>query len=335
MNNVMEEYVLYTKKCLNKYVKLIYGNKYDKKISNQFIDAYINVRYSNYIDEDTKTLTLSKKIGYVLDNTMRELVCECPKNKEVVITILRKFSNYFFSLDQLYLLESQKKAILKIAQERKRFFDLEEESFISEFNFMLREDIKKKKEYLDNFNSNMFFLDYKKIEKNTYFVNLNNNITFSEIYSDAIIKKVAEKDTIGEDLTSITIFQICSTIINDLIGCNFAKVYYLYLPYTFFDKKAKLNRIFKIIDSPFIQDKLSLIITYECFMRYKSYVRDFMRQGFVFSLYLDDSFDYSSENIELLELFNKIFINSSKYYFKDMKKSVKIKDRIVSVDEVK
>ena len=60
-----------------------------------------------------------------------------------------------------------------------------------------------------------------------------------------------------------------------------------------------------------------------------------MIKGFFFAIILDDSFDYSSENIQYLELFEKIFLDFSKYYYKDMKKSVKIRDRIVSVDEVK
>lgn len=336
MNNVMEEYILFTKKCLHKYVKLIYDTKYDKKIATQYIDAYISVRYSNYIDEETKSLTLSKKISYALDDVMKSMTCEFPKNKEIIITTLRKFANYFFSLDQLYLLESQKKAIYKIDLERRRFFKImEEDNFVDEFYTMLRADIKTKKEYLDNFNSNLFFLNLKKVGKNEYFAQLDNKIVFPEIYSEEAIRKVAERDTICEDLTSINFFQVTTTIINDLVGCNFAKMYYSYLPDTFFDKKTKLSRIFKIVDNPFIQERFTLVITYKCFMRYKSYVREYMRQGFVFALYLDSSFEYNSENIELLELFNKIFIDPSKYYYKDMKKRAKIKDRIVSIDEVK
>lgn len=336
MNNVMEEYILFTKKCLHKYIKMIYDTSYDKKIASQYIDAYVNVRYSNYINEETKTLTLSKKIGYVLDEAMRNMTCEYPKNKEVFITTLRKFVNYFFSLDQLYLLDSQKKAIEKINLERRRFFKLtDEDDFVNEFYIVLRDDIKKRKEYLDNFNSNLFFLNLKKIDKNEYFSQLENKIIFPEIYSEEAIKKVSERDTVGEDLTSINFFQITATIVNDLVGCNFAKTYYAYLPDTFFDKKTKLNRIFNIVDSPFVQDRFVLVITYKCFMRYKSYVREYMRKGFAFSLYLDSSFEYTSENTEFLELFKKIFIDPKKYYYKDMKKRAKIKDRIVNIDEVK
>ena len=34
------------------------------------------------------------------------------------------------------------------------------------------------------------------------------------------------------------------------------------------------------------------------------------------------------------ELFDKIIIDGNKYYYKDMKKRGKIKDRIITVDEV-
>jgi hypothetical protein len=60
-----------------------------------------------------------------------------------------------------------------------------------------------------------------------------------------------------------------------------------------------------------------------------------MRQGFHFALYLDDTFEYCTENLEYLELFENILIQSSKYYYKDMEKNAKINKRIISVNEVK
>lgn len=336
MVNVMDEYLLYTEKSFHNYMKLIFGNKYEKKLVSPFIEVYLNVRYSNYLDEESTTLSLSKKINKALDETMRELISENTKDKELIIVSLKRFSTYFYNLDQLYFLESQKKAIEKIKEDRMKLLKIEDDgSFVSEFNALLNKDIKAKKEYLDNFGSNIFYLDYKKIAKNEFYVSLKNKIVFPDIYSESAIEKVGSKDVIGEDLTVINFLQVCSTIINDLINCNFEKIYYVNLPETFFDKKVKLGRILKTVDNGFIQDKLRIVIDFKCFKRYKSYVTECMRNGFVFCLYLDDTFEYSSENIEFMELFEKIFINSDKYYFKDMKKSVKIKDRIVSIGEVK
>lgn len=335
MINVMDEYVSYTVKCFHKYFKMIYGNKYDKKLSSEFIDSYINVRYSNYIDEYNKKLSLQRKISKVLDDTTKELLSENDKSKENIINSLRIFTGYFYNLDQLYLLESQKKTIDKISEDRCKIFGIEDDDFTSSFSEALREDIKKRKEYLESFDSNMFELDYKKMTKNELLVELKNNIVFPELYSDVAIAKAAAKDSISEDLTAILFLQISSVIVNDLISCDFDKTYYAFMPNSFFDKKVKVARLFNIIDNIFVQDRFRVVISYECFVRYKTYVTEFMRNGFIFALYLDDSFDYSSKNIEFLELFDKILLNSSKYYYKDMKNNGKIKDRIVNIDEVK
>lgn len=335
MPNIMDEYILFMEKCFHKYLKLIYGDLYDKKLSSRYIEAYLNVRYSNYLDEESKMVPLNRKISKALDDTMVSLLKEFSKEKEKNITTLKRFSGYFYNLDQLYLLESQKKAIEKINEDRKKYLNIDDENFINDFSALLREDIKNKKDYLEGFGSNTFYLEYKKIDKNEIYASLANKINFPEIYSEIAINKVAQKDVVGEDLTAINFLQISNTIAYDLIGCNFDKTYYSYLPDSFFDKKVKLSRIMKIVDNPFVQDRFRIIITYKCFNRYKSYVTEYMRQGFMFGLYLDDTFDYSSNNIELLELFEKIFIVTNKYYYKDMKNSAKIKDRIISVDEVK
>lgn len=335
MPNIMDEYILFMEKCFHKYLKLIYGDLYDKKLSSRYIEAYLNVRYSNYLDEESKMVPLNRKISKALDDTMVSLLKEFSKEKEKNITTLKRFSGYFYNLDQLYLLESQKKAIEKINEDRKKYLNIDDENFINDFSALLREDIKNKKDYLEGFGSNTFYLEYKKIDKNEIYASLANKINFPEIYSEVAINKVAQKDVVGEDLTAINFLQISNTIAYDLIGCNFDKTYYSYLPDSFFDKKVKLSRIMKIVDNPFVQDRFRIIITYKCFNRYKSYVTEYMRQGFMFGLYLDDTFDYSSNNIELLELFEKIFIVTNKYYYKDMKNSAKIKDRIISVDEVK
>lgn len=335
MVNIMGEYTKFNEKCFHKYLKLIFDNKYDKKIAQEFIEAYIEIRYSDYIDEESTKVSFNKKISKVLDDTYKKLIAE---NDEKLITLIkhfRHFADYLFTLDQLYLLESQKKTIEKIAADRTKLLELSEDKFIITLYDMLREDIKKKKDFLDSFDSTMFYLEMKKISKTEFGVELANKLVFPELYSETAIKKVAARDNISEDIGLITFMQITKMIIMDLIECNFEKKYFAYVPSSFFSKKVKLTRLLNVIDSPYVEEKLRCVITYDCFVKYKNNVMDFMREGFVFGIYLDDSFDYSSENIEFLELFDKIFIKSDKYYYKDMKNNVKIRDRIVSVDEVK
>lgn len=335
MINVMDEYVQFNKKCFHKYLKLILDKEYNKSICDELIEAYVNVRYSNYLDEDTIKYTLDKKIEKSLDLAVERLLYELAPKYEPMIRNSRHFSSYLNELDQLYLLEAQKRASEKIYNDRVRVYGNEDSEFIKKLNDMLMQDTKKRKEYLDSFESPTFSLEYKQMGKNELKVELKYNIQFPELYSAAAIKKVAERDNINEDLTTIGFLELASVIINDLACCDFDKIYYMDLPKSFFEKKIKISRLFTVIDNVYFQDKLRLLINFECFSKFKSSVTEYMRQGFVFGIVLDETFDYSTQNTEFLELFDKILINPDKYYYKDMKNSGKIKDRIVSIVEVK
>ncbi len=335
MLNVMDEYILFTNKCFHKYLELILKDGYKKKICEEFINAYLNVRYSDYLDEASKKLPLPNKVTKAIELTSKELIKNYPEDKEV-IELTALFISYFYSLDQLYILEAQKKTVDEISKDRTKLLGLKD-NFVNEFNAMLRDDIKKRKDYLSSFESEVFSLDLKPYDTkdgNQIEAKLVNNIKFPDLYSEVAIKRAEEGEVISEDLVSITFLQVSALIISDAITCEFDKVYYVKLMDSLFDKKTKLNRVFNIIDNGFVQDRIRIIIDYKCFERYKSYVMELIRNGFVFVLNLDESFNYSSDNIEYLELFDKILINSSKYYYKDMKNNGKIKNRIISVNEV-
>lgn len=335
MINVMDEYVQFNKKCFHKYLKLILDKEYNKSICDELIEAYVNVRYSNYLDEESERLTLDKKIEKSLDLAVERLLYELAPKYEPIIRNSCYFAPYLYDLDQLYLLEAQKRATEKIYMDRVKVYKTEDLDFIRNLNDMLMQDTRKRKEFLDSFESPTFSLEYHKMGKSELKVELKNNITFPELYSEAAIKKVAERDNISEDLTTIGFLELASVIINDIACCDFEKIYYIDLPMSFFEKKIKISRLFTIIDNVFFQDKVRILINYECFSRFKGSVTEYMRQGFVFGLVLDESFNYSTENIEFLELFDKILMSPDKYYYKDMKNSGKIKDRIVNIAEVK
>ena len=333
MVSVINEYLTYTENCFDKYMKMIFDTNYNKKLVEPFIDTYISIRYSDYLDESNKKLSLLKKISKGLDLTCEHVVSENTDDAKLVESI-RIFIGYFYYLDQLYLLESQKKIISTIASERKKLLGISDAKFETELGNEVRNDIKKRKEFLENFESSTFSVELNEFDTNKYLVSLKDDITFPDLYSDVAIERTREKDVINGDYTQIKLLQVSSIVINNFLSCDFEKTYYVDLPKSFFDKKTKLNRLIKTIDSVYIQDKIILVVTYACFKRYKTYVTELMRSGFIIAIKLDDSFDYNSENIEFMELFEKIFINSDKYYYKDMKKNVKIKNRVVSIGEV-
>ena len=150
----MEEYITFTKKCFNNYLKKILGKQYNKEIVEEFLDTYITVRYSNYLDEASNKLSLVQKISKAIEDKKKELIKNDSDLKENIENTAL-FVDYFYYLDQLYILESQKKTIDDILELRKKVLDLKDD-FNSQFFINLRDDTKKKKDFLMSFESDVF-----------------------------------------------------------------------------------------------------------------------------------------------------------------------------------
>ena len=332
MVNIMDEYVSYNKKVINNYMKLILESKYKKELVEPFTEVYLNTRYTSYTEEG-EVPNLTKRLNLVINQKALELRNDDNKN---YISFLVSVYKRVPALEQLYFLVNQKKAVNDISELRKRYFGLVDDDFIEKFNTCLREDIKKRKDFLDSFNSDVFYLSISKIAKNNnmLYVLVKNKIKFPSLYSEDAILKVAQKDVILEDTLLIGYNLLAIDVLNELLNCNYDKKYYIDFPSSILEKKTKLNRLLGVIDNEFMLDKIRLIIDFKCFKRYRTYILELMRAGFVFAIYLDESFDFCSDNVEYLVTFEKIFMEKDKYYYKDMLKDGKIKDRIVIVDGV-
>ena len=311
MINIMNEYTAFTKRCLNSYMKFILDKQYDKGIVNRYIDKYIEIRYSNYLDENTIKDTLAKKITKGIKDTTIALEEKLPANKENIIKNTEKIFKYVNSLDSSYFLESHNKVIENIGIIRRDILELDNNNFSNALDKMLREE-----------------------SSNLLRVNVKDNIKFPELYSDIAIDKARHKDSISEDIITIGYILTTVEIINNLISNNFNNTYYLPLPTSIFNKTTKKNRLLSIIDNEYILEHISLVITFNAFQQNKSNVVELMHKGYMFTIALDKTFDYCSENLEYLEMFSNIFMLKDKYYYKDMLKNGKLGKRIIIVDEV-
>ena len=335
MVNIMTEYINYTKKCFTNYMKYILGNNYDKGIVTKFTDTYIDIRYSNYLDK-ANDLPITKKIIKGINIVSEELQKDLPEKKTPLIKNIERIYKYAYNLDSLYFLEQHTKVIKTISNLREELFKIEDEDFIPTFDKMLREDIRKKREFLNAFDSDTFSLAKSKINKtaNNIRVEVKNNIKFPELYSELAIEKTRNKDNIFEDIQSIGLSMVTKEVIEELINNKFDNEYYIRLPKSIFDKQKKKTAMLNIIDNEYIIEHINLIITFDCFTRYRTYIMQLMHEGYQFSLSLDKTFEYSSDNLEYLEVFSKIFMLKDKYYYKDMMNNGKINKRIIIVDEV-
>ena len=336
MINIMNEYTTYTKRILNNYMKYILDKYYDKGIVNNYIDKYIEVRYSNYLDESTAKDTLTKKISKGLMDVTASLEKSLPESKIDKIKTIERVFKYVHSLDSLYILEAQSKTIENISIIRSELLKEEDEGFSSTFDKMLKEDIKRKKEFLDSFTSDTFSLVKTRLNKssNLLRVKIKDNIKFPELYSDIAIDKARHKDSINEDIVTISYVLTTIEIINNILSNNFNTTYFLPLPKSIFSKTTKRARLLSIIDNEYILEHVNLVITFDTFKLYKNTIIELLHNGYLFTIALDDSFNYCSENLEYLEIFTNILMLKDKYYYKDMLKNGKLGKRIIIVDEV-
>ena len=336
MINIMNEYTTYTKKCLTNYMHYILDKHYDKGIVNRYIDKYIDVRYSNYLDEATAKDTLNKKIIKGITETTSSLEDTLPNNKIDKIKAIEKTFKYVYSLDSSYFLEGHNKTIENLSIIRADLLKEDDPNFTTTLNKMLREDIKRRKEFLDSFSSETFSLVKTKLNKssNLIKISIKDKIRFPELYSDIAIEKARKKDSINEDIITIGYILTTVEIVNNLLNNNFSNIYYLPLPTSIFSKSTKKNRLLSIVDNEFVIEHLNLIVTFDAFKNNKNTIIELMHKGFMFTIALDKTFEYCSENLEYLEMFTNIFMLKDKYYYKDMTKNGKLGKRIIIVDEV-
>ncbi len=336
MANIMNEYLTYTEKSLNNYMKYILSTHYDKGIVTRFIGTYIDIRYSNYADGYSENAPIAKKIEHGIGVTSKELQNTIPDKKKDIIKKIEEIIKEVFTLDSLYILEQQTKTIEKIEKMRNSFFEIEDSDFVKTMDKLVKEDIRKKREYLNNFSSDTFYISKKKVEKenNMFIVEVKDRIKFPELYSELAIKKAREKSNINEDILSIGYSMLTVEIINNIISNKYDITYFINLPKSIFDKITKRNRLLSIIDSEYIIEHIELVITFDCFQKNRDIVLELKHEGYQFTLSLDKSFDYSTDNLEYLEIFDYIFTLKDKYYYKDMVNNAKIGKRIKIVDEV-
>ena len=332
MINIGSEYINFTAKTIDRYMRFILEKSYKKDIINKYTDAYIEYRYGNYVPNANKS-SVNKNVLLELKKVTEGFKDYKDQRYLMIVEAIYKF---IFDLDSLYVLEKQSKAINEIARLRVKLLGIESDTFLDDFTMMVRSDIARKKGFVDGLKSDSFSLKYKKINdnKNLVKVELTNDIKFPNLYSQLAIDQTAQKDTINEDLTVVKVALTGAKILEDIISFNYDTVYCINLPKSIIDKKGKLNRLTTLIDNEYIVDKVRLLINFDTFDRFRTYIFELMKQGFIFDIFLDDKFNYSSENIEYLITFEKIFMLKDKYYYKDMTNNDKIKGRIEIVDGV-
>lgn len=331
-NNVMSEYLEIVKRYISKYMKRILGYKYNKMICEALTERYINTRYYNYFSIQEEGLTLRQKIMSELKKLEIKLIGQYP-DMEKEINISSIFFYYIMYFDNIILTKNIEKKIENIEKLREKLLNKKEEYFKNELYEIISNWNKEKIEEFDKFESKEFELKitHYKDKKDVNNVKLIHNIKFPYVFSDFAIQKVFSSGIINEDKLYIEYYLISIKIIKDILRHNFKKQYIVEFADSLLEKNKKIKGILNIINSPEIQEKLSLKIKYEKYLKFKEEVHELLRSGFKIAIVLDDSFEIEYSNIEKLSIFSYVLVNKN---FKEYNELMKNKNLVNNLIEI-
>lgn len=326
--NIMEKYLEITKKQINSYLRLVFGRDFNKKYCDSYTEKYINVRYYNYYEADVNN-TIRKKILYQLSQEQEALAINNVQDR-TIIEQMNIFYYYVLYFDNVVHYKDLRKKIEQIGKLRKKLLNKSSEKFEEELYLSMKNYIEQKKEFIEKFESDEFYLKVSNYpdKLNVYRINLKNNIKFPIVYSEFAIKKAFETGTINEDKLIVEYYLTTIKIVQDLIKHNFKKKYIVEFACSLLKKPKKLNNLLNIIDNTAIQEKICIKIRYENYIQYKEKIQELMKNGFNIVLILDNSFDVNFKNIESLRLFKYVILNKNLKHYEKIK-SEKIKNIII------
>ncbi len=309
--NIMKQYTDLTKKQINAYMKLVFGNKFVKKYCDSYSQTYLNIRYNNFNDDNTNK-TARKNIIEKLKETQDDLEISNISDREI-IEQMRVFYYYVLYFDNVVYYKDLYKIIEKIEKLRKKILGKEEKNFKEKLYENILTYIEQKQLLINKFDSEVFYLKITSYEdsNDAYRINLKYNITFPEEYSNYAVERAFNKGIINEDRLLVEYYLTTVHVIKDILKANFKRQYILEFNNKLLKKPKKLKSLLNIINYSAIQEKVSLKIRYEYFLENKEKIYELMQEGFKFTIILDNSFEVNYKNIEDLNMFRYIIINKN------------------------
>ena len=329
MNNIIEKHINNVQKRLKKYNSMILKSKYDKWISDELIQTYIDARYYNF-GTDSKIKFFYRRVYDALRKKGDYLITKEPRKKELIDNTIAIFQYYFY-FDFVRTTNDLEKIVNSIAE--KRIFKLnlksavdDDDDFKNEFLQMIKEDVRNVKEYLVSYNSKDFSLNLKKFssDENYIEVGLNYYFDFPEIFSEEAIDEVFNTDIVAEDKLFVEYPLVSVEALIDILGGNFNKIYICDFATSLFSKKTKLNQVVQMLNNQAAQDKIYFKVNYHEFRDNKEEIFELIRKGYKFAL-KTDAFTpkLANDELKVLEVFSCIIVgknDANKNRYKNVKK---------------
>ena len=306
--NISNDYVNFVKKSITNYTKIIMEKNFNKEIFDTLLNTYINIRYYNYYDSKYKNYSLN--INYYLkDEVLKLMQTDNQKYNELAKKTYLIFK-YIIYFDNVLEYDSLDKIVDDIIEFRIKNFELYSESFAKEFTSFVKEDNKRKKTYLESLKNDKLILTNTKTNKsNVFFANLIPTMTFPKIYSNYSINKVYNEGIINEDKLFITYHLVNKELLLNAIKGIYDIKYIVDFPLSILEKKDKTTRLLNTINSEVTRDNVIMNITYSNYLNNKESIESMIKDGYKFSVILDDKYDYQEKSKIWLSIFSYIILD--------------------------
>ena len=325
VTNIVDRYISILKDEFKDYSKLILGKNFNTEIFNIYLENYIESRYYNFIEETNIRTFRDRMINEI--ETTKSNMFEKGIYKENILNSQCEIFKNLLVFDNVSTVQNEDVSINKLQE---IYMETHKDNNFK--NIFLDKNIfydNLKRTLKEKYESKIFNVKYIKLDKDIYISKLEFNIRFSKIYSKSFIETAFTTGTTNEDKLQVEYSIVSKDILNDILDHNFKKKYILNLADSLLSKQKKRKSILNILNSSALQEKASLLITYNNFIRNKDNIYNFIKLGYKFSVYLDESFELDLANLERLNMFEySIISNELSNYNEIIKHKKEIKNLI-------
>ena len=308
--NIMNEYIELTKKQINEYMKIVMEEKFNQNYCDLFMERYLNIRYFNYYENEFHETTRRKILEH-LKRVGEEMTINNIEDRELIEN-MRIFFYYVLYFDNVVYYKDLRQKIGQIARVKRRLFNRDVYDFEERLYQKMQESINEKEEVIKRFSSDKFYIKLTNYPDKLKVCRVNlkfNNIKFPLEYSEFAINKAFQMGLVNEDKLVVEYYLVVLQILRDILKLNFKRKYVLEFAETLLKKPKKIKSVLNIINNAAVQDKISLKIRYEYFLKNHETVYELMREGYKITIILDNSFEATFKNMESLQMFEFVIIN--------------------------
>ena len=322
--NVVNEYIKFINDNFLEFFKLVLGSRYQKNLTQIFIDKYIEVRYYN----ETNYLTVKDFINR-LNKELVDLTEKIANDDDIdnIKDIVALFG-YLVYFDDVCTVEQEAELInVLIDDELIRVNNKEEVK--NEVLLWYKWFNASKYNFNTVLRTKDFSLLERRLYRKLYYLVLEHNVKISNLYSEYAIDKAYNSGIVNEDKLFITYILASSLVLNNAINLDFSRFYLVPIASSLYAKEKKFARLIRILDNQLCKKFIYINITYSDYKKNKKKIDDLISEGYSFGLELDSK--YTGNTSELV-LFPYIFVyaDSPEYELLERDKD-KLKSKIVKL----